>query len=159
MKKIEFVEKGTRSHWLEYKNYAFSSYYYDAKYDFENGVYYTITDEEYKNVGFPTLNDLIKSGELKEVEDGYTVEKRRWSRGEDMTPEVLASIVEEFRANGFNVTEEAVMHNFNCWRSDLKSGFRGEDFFLFSPCGCNELRFDASHLYDADSSWQNTYEA
>lgn len=155
MKKIDFIEKGTKSHWMEYKGMAFVSWDFDAKFDFENGVYYPICDEEYAKVDFPTLNDLKKAGELSEVSDDYVITPSH----KTMTEERVAEIIEEFRLNGYNVTEEAIVHNWRCWNSDLKSGFRGEDFFLFSPCGCNPLRFVACHLHEADASWQKTYEA
>lgn len=67
--------------------------------------------------------------------------------------------LKEFEANGFNVTEEAIIHNFEAWKSDYKSGYKDETngYFLFTPCGCNALRFNATELTGED--WQKTYEA
>lgn len=71
----------------------------------------------------------------------------------------VKEVIKEFKTNGFNVTEEAIIHNFEAWKSDYKSGYRDEinGYFLFSPCGCNSLRFNASELTNED--WQMTYEA
>jgi hypothetical protein len=71
----------------------------------------------------------------------------------------VKEVIKEFEANGFNVTEEAIIHNFEAWKSDYKSGYKDESngYFLFTPCGCNALRFNATELTDED--WQKTYEA
>lgn len=70
-----------------------------------------------------------------------------------------SKIAEDFRAHDFNVTEEAILHNFEAWKDDCKSGYRDEDnnYFLFTPCGCNDLFFSAMELTDAE--WQKTYKA
>ena len=71
----------------------------------------------------------------------------------------IKEVIEEFEANGFNVTEEAIMHNFEAWKGDFKSGFKDVEngYFLFTPCGCNTLCFVACELTGVD--WQETYEA
>lgn len=71
----------------------------------------------------------------------------------------IKEVIEEFEANGFNVTEEAIIHNFEAWKSDYKSGYKDESngYFLFTPCGCNALSFNATVLTGED--WQKTYEA
>ena len=71
----------------------------------------------------------------------------------------INEVMKEFADNGFNVTEEAIMHNFEAWQDDFKSGFKDEKngYFLFTPCGCNALRFEACKLTGVD--WQVTYEA
>lgn len=68
-------------------------------------------------------------------------------------------VIDEFREHGFNVTGDAIMHNFAAWRADFKSGYRDEenDVFLYTPCGCNDLRFNATHLQDGCEDWQQTY--
>lgn len=68
------------------------------------------------------------------------------------------AVIAEFEANGFKVTEEAIAHNFNAWSGDYKSGYRDEenDYFLFTPCGCNQLRFEAMELIDG-ADYQTTY--
>lgn len=72
--------------------------------------------------------------------------------------EEIAELCEEFAAAGFNVTPEAIAHNVSAWKADLKSGFRGEDFFLYTSCGCNPLCLRASKLIDG-ADWQTTYMA
>ena len=42
---------------------------YDAKLDMVNGIAYPITSSEYRNVNFPTVNELVADGVLKEVND------------------------------------------------------------------------------------------
>lgn len=42
---------------------------YDAKLDMVNGIAYPITSSEYRNVDFPTVNELVADGILKEVND------------------------------------------------------------------------------------------
>lgn len=71
----------------------------------------------------------------------------------------VKEVIKEFKTNGFNVTEEAIIHNFEAWKSDYKSGYKDESngYFLFTPCGCNELSFNATELINED--WQETYEA
>lgn len=69
-----------------------------------------------------------------------------------------ATLIEEFKTKGYNVTEEALLHNFSAWKSDYKSGYRDEEngYFLFSPCGCNPLRFHAEKLKE-NAAYQRTY--
>ena len=69
----------------------------------------------------------------------------------------IYKVVEEFRENGFEVEREAILHNLEAWRNDYKSGYRGKYCHLFSPCGCNRLRFSASTLHESCNYWQKTY--
>ena len=80
--------------------------------------------------------------------------------GDKLTAEDFDSIMEEFAQAGFNVTWEALYHNYSAWLGDLKSGYRDEKngYHLFSPCGCNPLSFRVSELRDDCSDWQTTYE-
>ncbi len=68
-------------------------------------------------------------------------------------------IISEFKANGFAVTEQALKHNYDAWRSDYKSGYADPEngYFLFSACGCNDLYFYAERYTGED--YQHTYEA
>ena len=72
---------------------------------------------------------------------------------------MIKKTIEEFKSHGFNVTREALMHNYHAWRDDYKSGYRDEKngYHLFTPCGCNPLSFRASEL-SAETDWQDTYE-
>lgn len=80
--------------------------------------------------------------------------------GDKLTAVDFDSIMEEFAQEGFNVTWEALFHNYSAWLDDLKSGYRDEKngYHLFSPCGCNPLSFRVSELRDDCSDWQTTYE-
>ena len=71
----------------------------------------------------------------------------------------IKEIVEDFRAHGFKVTEEAVGHNMEAHYDDFKSGYLDEDngYFLFTPCCCNSLSFYAEELNGKD--YQKTYKA
>lgn len=42
---------------------------YDAKLDLVNGIAYPITSSEYRNVDFPTVNELVAEGILIVVND------------------------------------------------------------------------------------------
>ena len=70
----------------------------------------------------------------------------------------VAEVQAAFFSNGFNVTSDAVMHNFQAWSKDYKSGYLDEanGYFLFTPCGCNKLRFTAEKINGED--YQHTYE-
>lgn len=68
----------------------------------------------------------------------------------------------QFARNGFNVTEEAIEHNFDAWTMDFKSGYRDEEngYWLFTPCGDNPLSFTVERLNpDPSCDWQKTYVA
>lgn len=70
----------------------------------------------------------------------------------------IAIALDAFHKRGYNVTEDAIIHNLTAWRKDLKSGYRDDanGYFLFSPCGCNPLRFNATKLMEG-LDWQKTY--
>lgn len=56
---------------------------------------------------------------------------------------------------GLDLPEEAFSENFDAWKNDYKSGHIYEDFHIFSPCGCNPLRFSVSLNVGLD--WQKEY--
>lgn len=68
-------------------------------------------------------------------------------------------IIDEFRANGFNVTEEAIEHNVKAHYADLKSGYLDKEngYFLYTPCGCNPLNIYVEELNG--EYYQKTYKA
>lgn len=112
----------------------------------------------------PDYNDLIRSGRIE-----HRTVYRKWcialkrvpSRFSDrhLSMKRFKEIIAEFRAHGFNVTIEALLHNYSCWLGGLKSGYRDETngYHLFTPCGCNPLEFRATSL-DSQLDWQTTYE-
>lgn len=77
-----------------------------------------------------------------------------------MDEKKIQSIIKKFAKKGFNVTKDAILHNYSAWRGDLKSGYRDEKngYHLFSPCGCNPFSLHATTLHDSCSDWQTTYE-
>lgn len=136
---------------------------YDAAIDLENILQYTLNES--KTCGFPELNDLLRDGLVTEEKDyrEYEIFPEEFNdpaTAPPFTGKVIRGIIEEFGNNGFKVTREALVHNFRAWYSDRKSGFRDEKngYHLFTPCGCNSLRFSATTLCD-DLNWQTTYEA
>lgn len=73
--------------------------------------------------------------------------------------EMVTQIIREFAKNGFQVTREAVLHNYDAWLYDFKSGYLDEEngYFLFTPCKCNPLSFRVETLNG--ESYQKTYVA
>lgn len=71
---------------------------------------------------------------------------------------IVQDVQKAFAEHGFNVTSAAIWHNFYAWNTDYKSGYRDDEngYFLFSPCGCNQLRFHVEALNGKD--YQLTYE-
>lgn len=103
----------------------------------------------------PTINQLIASGKL--IERLYVEEVALYTRKFPQRPS-YKKWMEYFKARGFNVTREALKHNYEAWWLDSKSGYRDEEnnYFLFTPCGCNQLSFRATRLDDY-LDWQETY--
>lgn len=116
-------------------------------------------DAEFDALGWPTINDLVATGRV-EARFPYKEYDIRFGNIRSMSSARVKRIVKEFRTNGFNVTDEAVMHNYNAWLCDHKSGYRDEEngYHLFSPCGCNPFSLRATTLYESCADWQTTYE-
>lgn len=112
---------------------------------------------KYEECDYPGINTLIEQGKL--IECLYSEE---YEVNTDKFPCrcPYKRIIEEFKANGFNVTREAIKHNYEAWSVDCKSGYRDEEnnYFLFTPCGHNPLSFTATRL-DEHLDWQETYGA
>ena len=77
----------------------------------------------------------------------------------DLSDINTVNIQKEFKQNGFNVSKTAIIHNFNAWKKDYKSGYRDDknNYFLFTACGCNPLRFTAERLNENSIGYQKTY--
>lgn len=126
-------------------------YYFLNRIDLENLVLYK-NDETDK---FPTLNELVADNKLickhcyVEVDLSYKTFKSKIS---------IKRIQKFFKRNSFNVTEEAIMHNFNAYLNDAKSGYRDEEngYHLFTPCCHNPLSFRLTSL-NKNCDWQTTY--
>lgn len=139
---------------------------YLTKVDLENLEFVKTTDKDYPAVNLPTINDLIADGRLEGEFAPYREYRlevpgfescRKWDDvGEEPEPP-YKEIIAEFARNGFRVSKAALEHNFFAWINDAKSGYRGRNYHLFTPCGCNRLSFCATELYPACRDWQQTY--
>lgn len=128
--------------------------------------YLKMSDKGYKECTWSTINDLIKDGKAisKPYGKEYDIDVRGFSGCRSVHPSKVpdfSKIQKKFKKNGFNVTIEALEHNFGAWLGDLKSGYRDEEngYHLFTPCGCNRLSFRATELHSYFEDWQITYEA
>ena len=170
MKKLSEIKRGITNTYLTTKdnsiqfpmNYDFITY--DSKVNLENGTYMNISDyskstDEMEDC--KTINQLIADGTLKKVQ--YVDEYEIFPKGfesDSQHPENLPydEIIAELTENGYNVTRQALEHNYNAWLADCKSGYRDEEngYFIFTPCGCNNLYFNVTKL-DDHFDWQYTY--
>lgn len=165
MKKFEFLqEKSYRCFQLPNgKLVDVYSCRYDCKVDLFNETFIPFSDVyEYEMSNLPTFNDLVKEGVVKEVsclERDYTIYLPNCFDNFNIN-DVCDSVIKKFKENGFNVTKEAIIHNYSAWICDKKSGYRDEEngYHLFSPCGCNPLSFSATSLHEKCNYWQETYE-
>ena len=111
------------------------------------------------NENTTTLNQLNSEGKIIEETRPFNEYDVYLGYPNELTRDDIVRIRIEFAEHGFDVTEEAIMHNYNAWIADLKSGYRDDEnnYHLFTPCGCNPLSFRASEL-DNRVDWQETYE-
>ena len=134
---------------------------YACKVDIENKLYLSMYDEGYQECELPTFNELYAKGIMTEegscIENKYDIDFSYRKR--KLTDSDINKVIKEFKANGFNVTKEAILHNYEAWLFDEKSGYRDEEngYHLFSPCGCNPLSFRATTLHEKCADWQHTY--
>lgn len=136
--------------------------HFDSRIDLTTLIAYEITDAEYKNVvDLPTINDLIKNGIANEWLPYKDVSLCNIDKKTEFFDEGqlrIEAIKEYFKNNGLIVSTGAIMHNYEAWKCDYKSGYRDEvnNCHVFSPCGCNPFALHVSELY-ADCDWQTTY--
>lgn len=154
MKKINVI-KNVDDHefWFETENGTKLEipYYFLNRIDLDNLMLY----KDGETNQFPTLNELVKENKLVlkrnyiQVELNYKTFRKTIS---------INRIQAFFKKHGFNVTKEAIEHNFNAYLSDLKSGYRDEQngYHLFTPCCHNPLSFRLSSL-NKNCKWQSTY--
>ena len=107
--------------------------------------------------GSVTLNDLTKEGGTTvhcydEVELNYGVRFK-------LTQDKLEKIKKFFAKKGFDVTNEAIIHQYNHWHYGFKSGYRDEKrgYHLFTPCGGNPFSLRLTTLHEKCADWQITY--
>lgn len=66
----------------------------------------------------------------------------------------MAEIQAAFVNAGFDVSEEALWHNYNAWYDDMKSNFVQENGLqIFTPCRCNPLSFCARKVGKGDETY------
>ena len=151
---IQFVEDtDSLAQWWSYKGKKLDiPRQYRIRLDWKNKRYTFDDVEEY-----PTINDLIAKGEEIKCCFPYKECDSKLYNGKRFNPQ---SVVNFFKKKGYNVTLDAVNHNFNAWCWDMKSGYRDEEngYHLFSPCGCNPLQFRLTTLHHTAEDWQKTYE-
>ena len=120
-----------------------------------------LADENNGEISLNSLDRTVIAGEVKCYDECH------YNR--DIYPEAFTCPEQErleidriesfFKKNGYNVSREAIEHNFNAWLNDMKSGYRDDinGYHLFSPCGCNPLSMRLSTLHILCDDWQQTY--
>ena len=128
---------------------------YEDPFDLSTGVVYEPSDAP-KNA--MTLNKIIGANLGHDVfcYDEVSL-KLGWIR--TMNEKRIKKIQRYFANNGISITKEAILHNYNAWSLDLKSGYRDESngYHLFSPCGCNPFILRVTNLVEICRDWQITY--
>lgn len=108
--------------------------------------------------GFTTLNQLTKQklGKILYCYDEYEI---NLGYKPNMTIKKAIRIAKEFQKNGFKVTSQAIMHNYDAWKAGWKVGYRDEEngYHLFTPCGGNPFDLRATTLEECCADWQITY--
>ena len=107
--------------------------------------------------GCVTLNDLTAQG--GRTVHCYDEVDMNFSTRFKLDDKKLRRIKKFFAKRGFNVTTEAVKHQFEAWWVGLKSGYRDKDngYHLFTPCGGNPFSLRLTTLDSRCADWQKTY--
>lgn len=129
-------------------------YFWDTKIDLENRTYIYSTEKEYAASSLPTINELVADGTLKVVDE---IEEL-FITGREVDLWDFDAVIAFAKERGFNIEREALIHNVENWKMDYKSGYRGKECHVFTPCGCNPLSFCVTKL-DERAGWQKTYYA
>lgn len=157
-RKIIITTEPTQEHWFETQDgkKLMLPVLYTIRIDLEKGMYYTSVRNNSKYVQLPSLTECINQGLLIEK---YSYETIRYMPQKDTDREIVKETLDFFHEKGFNVTEEAIMHNLMAYDRDEKSGYRDEKngYHLFTPCCCNPLTFTVTTLSTLSQDWQNTY--
>ena len=126
---------------------------FDTPFNYETGEIY-----REKKDNSTDLNEQIRENGAYEVfcYDEYSIDLGLYPK---ITGKLIDEVISDFKKHGFNVSADALHHNYNAWRCDMKSGYRDErnGYHLFSPCGCNSLIYRATTLHDSCKNWQITY--
>lgn len=176
MEKINFIASRKDAQWsfrlidgrlIEVLPFSGGGLMYDVPFSLETGEIIKRSPEwprfgdglpDYVPDGYTTLNNLKAQG-MGDTVHCYDEYEIMLGRPMWLSDSRVAELCKEFKEHGFDVTPQAIMHNFMAWKVDMKSGYRDEQrgYHLFSPCGCNDLRFAATTLDDR-MDWQTTYE-
>lgn len=141
--------------------------WYGHRLDLKNMLITENQQEIETRTDLPDLNQLIR--------EGYVIDLNIFRSHDIFLPkfkdcrartkvkfddEFIAELQKEFKEHGFNVTKEAILHNYNAWLADHKSGYRDQEngYHLFTPCGCNPLSFRVASI-EPELDWQWTYDA
>lgn len=125
-----------------------------AKVDLKAKMYISRFDKSESAAStLPTINELVADGILELVNEIVEIDI---TKKEVKNLKDFDAVVAYAKKKGFNIEREGVEHNYKSWRMDLKSGYRGKECHVFSPCGCNPLRYSISKLDDR-VDWQTTY--
>lgn len=151
----------------EYYSGRGAKYNRSINHDNKGRIYVSAAEvEEYVNRLTAARWDSEKAADIyRRQRRAYEKEfKAREAAGEELTITAkdcdiynAAAVVAFAAKKGFNVSEEAVRHNLDAWNSDCKSGYRDSIYHVFSPCGCNPLRYTLTRLSEGCESWQKTY--
>jgi hypothetical protein len=165
MKKLSTIKRSDRNTYFTNKENTIkfpcnlADINYETRVNLQNKTYYT--KEEDADKGVPTINELLKSGQL--VEHTYVNEHRIRVKGCDIcwtSPKKIdiKAIQKEFAENGIKVSERALKFVCNAWKNGFKVGYRGKGVHLFVPCGdMNPLYITASKTDPHFREWQTTY--
>jgi len=159
---LEIITIGTRTTWIQIRGGEAVSnefpngkvFRWDSKVNPDTLEFITADEPEYASCERLTANELDEQGKMFRCSIGYNIMPKNYHN----TPQEIKAIREEFRKHGFDISGLAIRHNYEAWKADKKSGYRGATTHLFTPCGCNPLRFYATYLFDYDKDWQTTYE-
>ncbi len=139
--------------------------WYGHRLDLKNMLITENEKEIEQRTDLPDLNQLIKEGYIIDVNifrahDIFLAKFKNCRTRKVLDDDLLAALQEEFRNHGFNVTADAIRHNYNAWLADHKSGYRDQEngYHLFTPCGCNPLSFRVASI-EPELDWQWTYDA
>lgn len=124
--------------------------YMDSKVDVSTGKFIESWESEYNDSTLPTFEDLDEQNLLEKVNELEIGE----IRGVYDAAKAQAIAKEKF---GINIPIEAFEHNIDAHNADFKSGYVTGEFYLFTPCRCNEISFDIERYAGID--YQKTYMA
>ena len=127
---------------------------YNRAFDLKTGEIYPVGEHPEGSV---TLNDLDKQG--GKTVHCYDEHDMNFGIRFKLDEKKLLRIKRHFAKRGFQVTTEAIRHQYEAWRWGGKSGYRDEKngYHLFTPCGVNPFSLRLTTLHEKCADWQITY--